>query len=249
MKLALVIAIHDFKRLFSSPLPWLILACVQFLLGIFFYLLLSRYIESTALYASRGITEVVIVGVLQIAGVLMLLISPFVTMRFFSDELRSGTIKLLLSSPASVTSIVLGKYLAVMSYYCLIAVAIALMPASLAAGTSLDSGLLFSGFLGLLMLFSVFACIGLFFSSLNHSPPMAAISSFLFSFLLWISHITSDTENPHVEALANYVSLQKHFNAMLSGAFNTSDLAFFFLSSLLFLALCIWRLDRVRTHQ
>ena len=168
MKLALVIAKNDLRRLFSSPLPWLILACVQFLLGIFFYLLLSRYMESTALYANRGITEVVIVGVLQISGLLMLLVSPFVTMRLFSDEIRSGSIKLLLSSPASVSSIVLGKYMAVMSFYMLIIAAIALMPISLGFGTMLDPGLLFSGFLGLALLLSVFACIGLFFSSLNH---------------------------------------------------------------------------------
>ena len=114
MKSIAAIAKNDLRRLFCSPLPWLIFASIQFLLAVFFYLLLSRYMESSSIYAERGLTQIVVVGVLQVAGLLMLLVSPFVTMRLFSEELRSGTIKLLLSSPVSIVSIVLGKYLAAM---------------------------------------------------------------------------------------------------------------------------------------
>lgn len=248
MKTAMVVARHDFKRLFVTPLPWVILACIQFLLALFFYRLLSAYMESPALYSARGISEIVVVGMLQIAGLLMLLVSPFITMRTFSDELRSGTIKLLFSSPLSISSIVLGKFLAVMGFFLLLAGLAALLPLSISTGTRLDAGLLFSGFLGLLLLFSLFTATGLFFSSLSHSPALAAISTFLFSFLIWIGHIASDSGNERVEMLANYISSQKHFNAMLSGAFDSADPAYFLLGTCLFLGLCIWRLDRMRTH-
>ncbi|MFT5132619.1 MAG: ABC-2 type transport system permease protein [Gammaproteobacteria bacterium] len=205
--------------------------------------------ESGPWYAGRGLTEVVVVGLLQITGIVLLLISPFVTMRLFSDELRSGTIKLLLSSPVSITEIVLGKFLGAMTFLLILIALISFMPFSLIAGTSLDLGLLASGLMALVLLSSVFAAIGLFVSSLSKSPPVSAFSSFMLMFLLWIIHIANDADNEQLQTIANYLSLQKHFNSLLSGAFNSVDVVYYLLLTTFFIVLCIWRLDALRTHQ
>jgi len=89
-----LIAANELRRLFKSPLAWFILATVQFLLAIFFYLLLSQYMQPAS--AGKGLTEVVVSGMYQIAGVIMLLVSPLLTMRLITEELRLGTIKLIL---------------------------------------------------------------------------------------------------------------------------------------------------------
>ena len=249
MNSTIVIAHNEFRRLFVSPFAWIILATVQFLLAIFFYLLLSKFMDSGAWGAGRGLTGIVAVGLLQIAAIVILLISPFITMRLFSDELRSGTIKLLLSSPVSITELVVGKYLGAMAFYLILLALVALMPLSLMTGTSLDPGLMASGLLGLILLSSAFASIGLFISSLNRSPALAAVSTSVFTFLLWIIHIANDSGNAIIEAIANYLSLQKHFNSLLSGAFNSTDVIYYLLVTVLFVVLCIWRMDAIRTHQ
>ena len=58
------IATNEVRRLFLSPFAWIILAAVQFMLAVFFYLLLSKFMEATTWQNNRGLTEVVVVGLL-----------------------------------------------------------------------------------------------------------------------------------------------------------------------------------------
>jgi len=105
------IANHELRRMFKSPLAWVILAVVQFLLAIFFLILLNQFMSPSPWHAGRGLTEIVVAGLLQIAGIIILMVTPFITMRLFSEERGTGTIKLLFSSPVTITELVLGKYL------------------------------------------------------------------------------------------------------------------------------------------
>ena len=170
-----LIAINELRRLFKSPFAWIILAIMQFLMAIFFYLLLSQYLEASSV--TSGLTDIVVSGMYQICGIILLLISPLLTMRLITEERRLGTIKLLVSSPITITELVLGKYFGIIIFYCLILLMISLMPISLMFGTQLDLGQIASGLIGLLLLMSTFAAIGLFISSLTSSPAIAAIST------------------------------------------------------------------------
>ena len=241
-----LIAANEIQRLFKSPLAWIILAVVQFLLAIFFYLLLSQYMQPSS--SAPGLTEVVISGMYQIAGVVMLLVSPLLTMRLITEERRLGTIKLLFSSPISITELVLGKYVGIMFFYCLMLLMISLMPASLLFGTQLDLGQIASGLIGVLLLMSSFASIGLFISSLTDSPAIAAISTFGILFLLWIINIAGTNASEGMAALFSYLSLLKHYNSLLNGVFNSADVLFYVLVSTFFIVLSIWRLDAERTY-
>ncbi len=243
------IATNELRRLFLSPFAWVLLAAVQFLLAVFFYLILSRFMAPSDWQTNFGLTEIVVVGVLQVSGLLMLLISPFITMRLFCDELRSGTIKLLFSSPVSITELVLGKFFGAMIFYLGLVILVSLMPLSLSFGTKLDLGLFASGLLGLILLSSSLAAIGMFFSSMSKSPAVSALSSFVAFFLLWIIHVANDTASELLTMITTYLSLQKHFNVLLSGVINSVDIIYFILITILFIVLSIWRLDAIRTHQ
>ncbi len=242
------IATHELRRLFKSPLAWILFAVVQFLLAIFFLLILSQYMDPAAasLFANYGVTEIVVVGLLQIAGIILLLITPFVTMHTFSEERQSGCIKLLLSSPISVTELVLGKYLGVICYLFLLLSLIALMPLSLLMGTELDLLQLLSGIIGLILLASSFAAIGLFMSSLTSLPAVAAISTFGILFVLWIMNMAGSTGSELFREILTYASLLKHYHNLLDGIFNSADVIYYLLVSTLFIVLSIWRLDSER---
>jgi gliding motility-associated transport system permease protein len=241
-----LIAANELRRLFKSPLAWIILATVQFLLAIFFYLLLSQYMQPSS--ASSGLTEVVVSGMYQIAGVVILLVSPLLTMRLITEERRLGTIKLLFSSPVSITELVLGKYLGITAFYCLMLIMISLMPATLMFGTQLDLGQIASGLIGLLLLMSSFAAIGLFISSLTNQPAVAAIGTFGVLFLLWIINIAGTNASESSAAIFSYLSLLNHYNNLLNGVFSSADVLFYLLVSIFFILLSIWRLDAERTY-
>jgi len=240
------IAGNELRRLFKSPMAWIILAIVQFLLAIFFYLLLSQFLSPAN--SGQGLTVVVVSGMLQIAGIIMLLVSPLITMRLVSEEHRLGTIKLLLSSPVSITELVLGKYIGIIGFYLCMLVMITLMPVSLMPGTDLDLGQLLSGLLGLALLMSAFAAIGLFISTLTRQPGVAAISTFGVLFILWIINVASNSASEQMTQIFSYLSLLRHYDNLLNGIFNSVDVAYYLLVSISFIILSIWRLDAQRLH-
>ncbi len=244
------IATHELKRLFKSPLGWIIFAVVQFLLSTFFLLILSQFVDPAAapLFANYGATEIIVVGLLQIAGIILLLITPFVTMHIFSEERQTGSIKLLLSSPISITELVLGKYLGILAYLFLLLALIALMPLSLLMGTEIDLLQLLSALLGLALLTSSFAAIGLFVSSLISQSAVTAISTFGVLFVLWIMSMAGNTGTELFKEILAYASLLNHYHHLLGGIFNSADVIYYLLASGMFVTLSIWRLDNERLY-
>ena len=246
--IVLHIAVNELRRLFLTPLAWLVLALLQFLLAMFFFVILSQYLGSPQVFAGRGITDIVVVGMFQIAGILLLLVTPFITMRLFSEEQRAGTIKLLLSSPISVTELVLGKYLGVLMLMLIALGLITLMPLSLMYGTGLDTGQLASIFLATFLLMSTLSAVGLFVSTLTKQPSIAAISTFGVVFVLWIIHIGGNTGSGKFASVVSYLSMLRHYNNLLEGIFSSVDMFYYLILTTVFILLSIWRLDAERSH-
>ena len=176
--------------MFLSPLAWTVLAVTQLILCWVFFAQIDVFFsvqeELTTLPNAPGVTDLVVAPVLEIASVMLLMISPLLTMRLISEERRNGTLTLLLSSPISIREIVLGKFLGITLFYLILTTMISLMPLSLMVGTELDLGKLASGFLGLLLLLCTFAAAGLFLSTLTNNPVVAAITTLGLLTFLWI---------------------------------------------------------------
>ncbi|MGH8119014.1 MAG: ABC transporter permease, partial [Gammaproteobacteria bacterium] len=217
MKAILIIAAHELRRLFHAPLAWIILAIVELLLAILFFIMLSQFFNPAPWFAGRGVTEVVGAGLFQIAGIILLIITPFITMRIFSEERRTGSIRLLFSSPISLTELVLGKYLGIMGFLVILLCLITAMPLSLYLGAPLDLLQLSSGLLGLLLLTASFAAVGLFLSTLTSQPAIAAITTFGVLFLLWIINLAATSGSEQFKAIFTYVSLLNHYDNLIDG--------------------------------
>jgi ABC-2 type transport system permease protein len=192
-----------------------------------------------------GVTDIVVAPLFQTAGFLLLLISPAITMRSISEEQRNRTLTLLLSAPVSIRDIILGKFLGITLFFFILLLMLTAMPLSLYAGTTLDAGKLLAGLLGLALLASTFAAIGLFMSSLTEQPVVAAISTLGVLMLLWIIDWNGDA-GENVSSLFHYLSLKTHLNAFLKGIFSTRDLIYYLLLITVFLVLGIRRLDQKR---
>lgn len=242
------IARFELRRLLLSPFAWAVLAIVQFVHALLFYLFLSRYLQQPDIYNGRGLGEIVIAGYYQSSGLIMLLVTPFLTMRLISEELRSGTIRLLLSSPVPVSGLVLGKFLGLFLFMAGISIMLSLMPASLIVGTSLDYGLFAAAMLGQTLLFAGFTATGLFVSSLFRQPVIAAVCTLALLLILWTSHLAGNGNEGSGVSVATYLSAMLHYNNFTEGIFSTVDLVYFLLLISALLLLGIWRIDSLRTR-
>jgi len=245
----LTIASRELKNLFLSPLAWAIMAVLQLILAYLFLSQLDTFMllqpRLAGIEGAPGVTDIVVAPLLQTTGFLLLLVAPAITMRVFSDERRNRTLSLLLSAPVSMTDIVLGKFLGVTLFFLLLLVLLAAMPLALYAGTTLDAGKLAAGLLGLGLLLSAIAAIGVFMSSLTEQPVVAAISTLGLLMMLWIIDWSGDGAQG-VTDLLPYLSLKTHFESFLKGLFSTADVAYYLLLIATFLLLGIRRLDQQR---
>lgn len=245
------IAWREFRNLFLSPLAWTLLAALQFILAWIFFSQIDQFFALQSQLAvienAPGATDLIVAPLFNTASVLLLMICPVLTMRLLAEEYRSGSIQLLLSSPVSMSQIVLGKYLGILLFLFLIIAQISLMPLSLLMGTDLDMGKFASGVLALILLVSAFSAAGLYLSSLTRNPSVAAISTFGLLIMLWI--IDSAAGNGiNKSELFSYLSLLQHNLPMLRGIVNSSDVAYYLLFSLSFIVLTIRQLDKQRVQ-
>jgi ABC-2 type transport system permease protein len=243
------IAARELKSLFLSPLAWSILAVVMFILAYLFLASVDAYMtvqgQLAGIDGSPGATDIIVAPLLADAAIILLLVTPLITMRILSDERRNRTLSLLYSAPVSMTEIVLGKYLGILSFFLILLALLTLMPLSLLLGTSLDLGKLASGLVGLTLLLAAFSAIGLYMSSLTAQPTIAAVSTFGLLLLLWIIDWAGNSQN-EASGLFSYLSMLRHYQSLLKGVFNSTDVVFYLLIVITFLTLSIHRLDADR---
>ena len=240
------IALRELRSMFLSPLAWTVLAVIQLILAWSFFTQIDFFFNIQSQLATLpnapGVTDLVVMPTFEVASIILLMVTPLLTMRLISEERRNGTIALLLSSPISMTEIVLGKFAGIVLFMLIFITMISLMPLSLLMGTELDLGKLAAGMFALALLLSAFSAAGLYLSSLTSNPVVAAISSFGLLLLLWIINSnTGDASNT-----LDQLSLLGHFAPMLRGLIDTADVAYFILFIATFLLLTIRQLDSQR---
>ena len=247
MNTMLVIARAELRRIFLSPLAWCVLAIVQFIFGFIFTNLLIDY-ANHADYADAytGVADYMGAGLYGFTIIVLLLVMPLMTMRLFAEERKSGSLTLLLSSPATLTEIVLGKFLGVCGFALALLALLAAMPLSLLPGTDLDLGRIAAGLLGLLLIMMAFGAVGLFASALTREPTIAAVAGFGLLLLVWLMQILAYQEIPFAEVFG-YLSLIGHFDNLRRGMFSTADVAYYMIFTGLFLWLTVQRLDLERS--
>jgi len=245
----LTIAWRELRNLFLSPLAWCVLAVVQLIHSWWFAVSLDYFLRLAPAMAqspnARGVTESVGGSLFGVATFVMLLVIPLLSMRLVAEERRNGTLALLLSAPVSMTDIVLGKYLGLMIFLFVMVLLTTLMPLSLELGTHLDYGRLAGGVLGLTLLVGAFASAGLYMSTLTRQPVVAAVSGFGLLLFLWIINAFAKGDN-RFTGMLHYLSLIDHYDALMRGAFNSSDAVYYLLFIVAFLVFSVRRLDGYR---
>lgn len=166
---------REFKSYFYTITGSVFVAALLFFTGIFFtaYNLLQGYP-----YFSASLSSITII---------LLLIVPLLTMRSFSEEKKMKTDQLLLTSPVSVTEIVLGKYLSMLAVFAIPCVIMLFGPILI---HFYGGGILAADLLAVLEFFllgAAYIAIGMFISSLTENQLIAAAGTFVILLLLQLA--------------------------------------------------------------
>ena len=232
MSNVLAIAQKELKGYFASPIAYVVIGFFALMFGYFYWALLGFFVEQSARMMglqggpTQNVNEQMIRPVFMNASVLLLFTLPMVTMRTYSEEKRSGTIELLLTSPVTDFQIVLGKFFGAMALY-----------AVMLAVTLFHIGVLFiygspewkpilTSYIGLLLLGGCFIAVGLFISSLTRNQIVAGMVTFAVFLLLWV--ITwLGSSFPSIEGVTNYLSIIDHFDDFGKGVIDTTHVIYY----------------------
>jgi len=203
----------EMVALWASPLPYVVGAAFHAVLGV----LVVNQLEVRQ--------QAVVQPMFPLAGFLLLFVVPILAMRTFAEEIRTGTIDLLLAVPVPPGPLVVGKWLAV---WCTTLVVLA--PAGLVVVLAHlwgrpDDGPAITGFAGLALLAASLAAVGVLASALTASQPVAAMITVFGTLALWFAHVGSAVVSTG-SALAS-VSLSERLRTFAGGAIDTADVAYF----------------------
>jgi ABC-2 type transport system permease protein len=233
MRNILAIAHKELKSYFSSPIAYIVLGFWALMYGYFFVAILQFFVRQSMQMSqfqgaqAMNVNQQLIRPLIQNVTILVLFLMPMVTMRTYSEEKRSGTIELLLTSPVTDWQIILGKFLGAMALYtaCL-------------AVTLIHIALLFiygrpewkpivTAYIGLVLLGGCFISVGLFISSLTKNQIVAGMVTFAVFLLLWIITWIGSFSGPTVDQLTQYLSIVQHLDDFGKGVLDTTHIIYY----------------------
>ncbi|MBV9120903.1 MAG: ABC transporter permease subunit, partial [Chloroflexi bacterium] len=218
------IAGRELYSLFASPIAYLVIA---------FFLVMNGYLFSVILLTSKTAD---MTSSFSDMAIVLLFLAPAITMRLLSEEQRTGTIELLLTSPLRETELVLGKWLGAMGMWLVMLLLTVPYPLFLMKFGQPDMGPILGGYVGIFMLGGVFLAIGLLISSLTQNQIVSLAITIGILLVLWLLQGAGQnfaTGGPGT--VIQYIALSPHFDGFTTGAIQLKDLVYY--TSIIIIAL------------
>jgi ABC-2 type transport system permease protein len=229
----LAIAHKELKSYFSTPIGYIVIGMFALLWGWFFWVMLMYFNQqSLQLGGLEGgnvdMNQQLIRPLFLNASVILLFVLPLVTMRTYSEEKRSGTIELLLTSPVTDVQIIIGKFLGAMTLYAaMLAITMIHLGVLLQLGNP-ELKIIGTGYLGLLLMGGCFISIGLLISSMTKNQIVSGMVTFAVFLLLWVINWPASFAGPTTQNILNYLSITDHFDDFTKGVLDTKHLVYYF---------------------
>lgn len=230
MRNILTIAQKELSTYFVSPVAYVVAAL---------FLVVMGYLFAVPVVAFRNAPIMAIIRSLFFnMAVVLLLLSPALTMRLLAEEQRMGTIELLLTSPVRDWEVVLGKFLGSLGFYTVMLLLTGFFPFIATRVGNPDLGPILSSYLGAYLMGAAFLAVGVFASSLTQNQIIAAVAAFAILLLLWLIDATANIASGNLAPALRYLSLITHFDDFTKGVVDTSHLVYYLsvIAAFLFLA-------------
>ena len=199
----------------DSPIAYVVVAAYLILSGALFFSTL--FIQQQA--SMRGFFE--------LAPLLLFLLTPLITMGLVAEERAKGTFELLLTLPVTDWQVVLGKWLAACGL--ILVLILASVPFALAVAWigPLDKGATVTGYIGMLMMGSTYAAVGVMASSFTKNQIIAALVALFIGFLLFILGRLTPLAGPTLGAIVSGFSIDAHFQNAARGVLDSRDVIYY----------------------
>lgn len=209
---------REFKSYFQNVIGWLFVAALLAVYGLYFYVYNLKNGYPYISYDLNGI------------GFIMMIAVPILTMRSLSDEKKTKTDQLMLTSPVSVGKIVAGKYFAMAAVYTIDIALFALSPLVLSIYGKVALSEAYVALFGYWLYGLSCIAVGLFISSISESVIISAILTFAALFLSYmmqsITGLISSSGNLLTKVL-NCFDLYTPFENFVSGCFSVTSAAYY----------------------
>lgn len=209
---------REFKSYFQNVIGWLFVAALLAVYGLYFYVYNLKNGYPYISYDLKGI------------GFIMMIAVPILTMRSLSDEKKTKTDQLMLTSPVSVGRIVAGKYFAMAAVYTIVIALFALSPLVLSIYGKVALSEVYVALFGYWLYGLSCIAVGLFISSISESVIISAILTFTALFLSYmmqsITGLISSSGNLLTKVL-NCFDLYTPFENFVSGCFSVTSAAYY----------------------
>jgi len=234
-----------FKRevvsFFVSPIAYFVITGFALLCGYFFFNLLGmynsvlqRYAQMAAFGANSGqpgpnLNQWVAEPYYQTLLVILVFLIPLLTMRTIAEEKKRGTFELLITSPVSVVSIVLGKFLGVaFVLFLMLAVAFVFPYLLVVFGNPGPEVLpLLSGWLAVFLCALGFASISMAISAFTENQIVAGVSGIVILLILYVINAPAETAGGVVGQVLEYLSPVLQSADLFRGVLETKTLVYF----------------------
>ena len=236
---------REFRAYFTSPMAYAVIVIFLLIAGYLFYSGMSYYaiISIEAMrnprMAGLNVADMVLNPLFSNMSVVMLLMLPTLTMRLFAEEKKSGTFELLFTYPMRDVEVLLGKYGAALAVFAIMLALTGVYQIILVSMGKIATGVVVSGYLGLLLLGASFLALGVLVSAMTENQIVAAVISFGCLLLLWLVGWSSSLIQTDLGKVLAHLSLIEHFSNFARGLIDTVDLVYYasFIFFFLFLTL------------
>lgn len=201
-----MIAIYkrEFKSYFQSMIGYVFISFLSLIVGIYFmaYNLVGGYPFFS--YTLYGMSFVFVLTI------------PILTMKCFAEERKSKTDQLLLTAPVRLGSVVMGKYLAMVSVLAIPMVMFCLYPLVIKMNGTAYLKVDYISIFVFFLLGCVYIAIGMFLSSLTESQIIAAVSTYavLIVLYMWdgiLSFLPTNTVGAFLKETLSHLELTQTF--------------------------------------
>ncbi|MCW9036402.1 gliding motility-associated ABC transporter permease subunit GldF [Altibacter sp.] len=230
---------REINAFFAGPIGYMVIATFLVINGLFLWVFAGTFNILDAGFADLS-------AFFELAPWVLLFLIPAVTMRAFSEEMKMGTLELLLTKPIALKNIVLGKY-----FGAVILIVIALLPTLLYILTisnlgnppgNWDIGSTIGSYIGLLFLVFAYTAIGVFASTLSQNQIVAFLIAVIFCFALYygfegVAELTGS-------AMVQEFGMKAHFDSVARGVLDTRDIVYFISIAVFFIGVTVLKLRK-----
>ncbi len=225
---------REMKSYFVSPIAYVVLTVFLFLSGFFFYSILTAVVHQTLMQSQfgQGAQPVDVPGVVSRSffgtmSVVLLFMIPMLTMGLFAEEKKRGTIELLLTTPLRLFQVMMGKYLASLTFLMIMFTGAGITLSALFIYGQPDGKPMLGGLLGLFLYGAALLALGLFISTLTENQIVSVVITFGLILALWLIDAFSASAQGAAKDVLSYLSIIQHLDDFIKGVIDTSHVIYY----------------------